>query len=61
VGSLVTSGSNANIPKLFDLVQSDPVRVYVNVPQADVSSVKPGTPAGKAVERRRAQLNIATR
>ena len=50
VGSLVTSGSNANIPKLFDLVQSDPVRVYVHVPQADVSSVKPGTPAAISVD-----------
>jgi membrane fusion protein (multidrug efflux system) len=50
VGSLVTSGSNANIPKLFDLVQSDPVRVYVDVPQADVSSVKPGTPATISVD-----------
>ena len=50
VGSLVTSGSNANVPKLFDLVQSDPARVYVHVPQADVSSVRPGTPATISVD-----------
>jgi RND family efflux transporter MFP subunit len=50
VGSLVTSGSNTNIPKLFDLVQSDPVRVKVHVPQADVSSVRPGAPASISVD-----------
>jgi membrane fusion protein, multidrug efflux system len=50
VGSLVTSGSKTNTPKLFDLVQSDPVRIYVHVPQADVSSVKPGTPATISVD-----------
>jgi RND family efflux transporter MFP subunit len=33
------------VQKLFDLAQSDPVRVFVNVPQTDVSYVKPGTPA----------------
>jgi membrane fusion protein (multidrug efflux system) len=45
VGSLVASGSARTVQKLFDLAQSDPVRVFVNVPQADVSSVKPGTSA----------------
>src|SRR4029077_4345188 len=40
VGSLVASGSARTVQKLFDLAQSDPVRVFVNVPQADVSSVK---------------------
>ena len=50
VGSLVTSGSTTTTPKLFDLAQSDPVRVYVDVPQADVSSVKPGTAATVTVD-----------
>ena len=45
VGSLVASGSARTVQKLFDLAQPDPVRVFVNVPQADVSSVRPGTPA----------------
>lgn len=45
VGSLVASGSARTVQKLFDLAQSDPVRVFVNVPPADVSSVIPGTPA----------------
>lgn len=43
VGSLVTSGSVKTVQKLFDLAQSDPVRVFVNVPQSDVDRVKPGT------------------
>jgi RND family efflux transporter MFP subunit len=50
VGSLVASGSARTVQKLFDLAQSDPVRVFVNVPQADVSSVKPGTPATVTVD-----------
>ena len=45
VGSLVASGSARTVQKLFDLAQSDPVRVFVNVPQAEISSVRPGTPA----------------
>jgi RND family efflux transporter MFP subunit len=50
VGSLVTSGSVTTVHTLFDLVQSDPVRVLVHVPQADISSVKPGTPASITVD-----------
>jgi membrane fusion protein, multidrug efflux system len=50
VGSLVASGSARTVQKLFDLAQSDPVRVFVNVPQADVSSVQAGTPAAVMVD-----------
>jgi membrane fusion protein, multidrug efflux system len=50
VGSLVASGSARTVQKLFDLAQSDPVRVFVNVPQADVSSVQLGTPAAITVD-----------
>src|SRR6202040_283044 len=50
VGSLVASGSARTVQKLFDLAQSDPVRVFVNVPQADVSGVKSGTPATITVD-----------
>ena len=50
VGSLVTSGSVTTVHTLFDLVQSDPIRVLVHVPQADISSVKPGTPATITVD-----------
>ena len=50
VGSLVSSGSARTVQKLFDLAQSDPVRVFVNVPQANVSSVQAGTPATITVD-----------
>jgi RND family efflux transporter MFP subunit len=50
VGSLVASGSARTVQKLFDLAQSDPVRVFVNVPQANVSSVQPGIPAVVTVD-----------
>jgi membrane fusion protein (multidrug efflux system) len=50
VGSLVTSGSVTTVHALFDLAQSDPVRVLVHVPQADISSVAPGAPATITVD-----------
>jgi membrane fusion protein, multidrug efflux system len=50
VGSLVTSGSVKTVQKLFDLAQSDLVRVFVNVPQSDVSRVQPGTNATVKVD-----------
>jgi membrane fusion protein, multidrug efflux system len=50
VGSLVASGSGRTVQKLFDLAQSDPARVFVNLPQADFTSVKPGTPATITVD-----------
>jgi membrane fusion protein, multidrug efflux system len=50
VGSLVTSGSVATVHTLFDLAQSDPVRVLVYVPQADISRVRAGTPASITVD-----------
>lgn len=50
VGSLVTSGSVKTVQKLFDIAQSDPVRVFVNVPQSDVDRVKPGTSATVKVD-----------
>jgi RND family efflux transporter MFP subunit len=50
VGSLVTSGSVTTVHTLFDLAQSDPVRVLVHVPQADISSVRPGTRAAVTVD-----------
>lgn len=50
VGSLVTSGSVKTVQKLFDLAQSDPVRVFVNVPQSDVSRVRAGSAATVKVD-----------
>jgi membrane fusion protein (multidrug efflux system) len=50
IGSLVTSGSVKTVQKLFDMAQSDPLRVFVNVPQSDVSRVRPGTSATVKVD-----------
>ena len=50
VGSLVTSGSGRTVQKLFDLAQSNPVRVFVNVPQSDVSRIGAGATARVAVD-----------
>jgi membrane fusion protein, multidrug efflux system len=50
LGSLVTSGSVKTVQKLFDLAQSDPVRVFVNVPQSDVSRVQAGSSATVKVD-----------
>jgi membrane fusion protein, multidrug efflux system len=50
IGSLVTSGSVKTVQKLFDLAQSDPVRVFVNVPQSDVSRVQAGSSATVKVD-----------
>jgi membrane fusion protein (multidrug efflux system) len=50
VGSLVTSGSVKTVQKLFDLAQSNPVRVFVNVPQSDITRVQPGTSATVKVD-----------
>ena len=45
VGSLIAVGSGTTVQKLFDLAETDPVRVFVNVPQANVSSLGPDTSA----------------
>jgi RND family efflux transporter MFP subunit len=43
VGDLIDAGNAAARP-LFMLAQTDPLRVYVNVPQAYANLVKPGQP-----------------
>ena len=50
VGSLVTSGSASTVQKLFDISQSDPVRVFVNAPQADISRIQSGASATVTVD-----------
>jgi multidrug efflux pump subunit AcrA (membrane-fusion protein) len=47
---LVTSGSVTTVHTLFDLDQSDPVRVFVHVTQADISSVRAGISATITVD-----------
>lgn len=44
-GALITAGSTGQTRELFDIAQVDPLRVYVNVPQSDAPSIKPGMSA----------------
>ena len=45
IGNLVTAGSTANTTPLYRVTQDDPIRVFVDVPQAASSDMKPGVPA----------------
>ncbi|WP_019216483.1 efflux RND transporter periplasmic adaptor subunit [Legionella tunisiensis] len=41
IGSLINAGSGTNVFPLFHIVQSNPIRVYVQIPQTYVNNVKP--------------------
>jgi RND family efflux transporter MFP subunit len=43
-GTLVTAGSGSTGTPLFSIVQSDPLRVYVYVPQENAPSIREGLP-----------------
>lgn len=45
LGSLVTEGSNAGVTGLFQLEQTDVLKVFVDVPQSSAPSVTVGQPA----------------
>jgi RND family efflux transporter MFP subunit len=45
VGMLINAGSAAQTKELFDLAQFDPLRVYVNVPQTNATSIRHNMPA----------------
>jgi membrane fusion protein, multidrug efflux system len=45
VGSLVSSGSGTSGTLLFNLAQTDPLRIFVNVPQTNVPSIRTGISA----------------
>ena len=45
VGALITAGSTGQSRELFDVAQVDPLRVFVNVPQINAPSIRPGLPA----------------
>ncbi|HLJ65468.1 MAG TPA: efflux RND transporter periplasmic adaptor subunit, partial [Stellaceae bacterium] len=45
IGDLVTAGSTANTTSMFTLVQSEELRVFVDVPQNASVALKDGTPA----------------
>jgi len=44
IGNLVTSGSNASTTPLYTMVQDDPIRVFVDVPQSAAGDMQVGTP-----------------
>ena len=45
VGDLVTAGSTASTTSLFDLAQTDTIRVFVDVPQSAAMQISDGMPA----------------
>lgn len=45
IGNLVTAGSNASTTLLYKVVQNDPMRVFVNVPQSAATDMQPGVAA----------------
>ncbi len=48
IGNLVTAGSTAATTVLYRMTQNDPIRVFVDVPQAAASSMKVGSPVDVA-------------
>jgi RND family efflux transporter MFP subunit len=45
IGNLVTAGSTSSTTSLYRIVQDDPIRVFVDVPQSAASDVKTDLPA----------------
>jgi RND family efflux transporter MFP subunit len=45
IGNLVTAGSTTGTTPLYRMTQNDPIRVFVDAPQAVSESMKVGTPA----------------
>ena len=42
IGMLINAGNGGSSQQLFFLAQTDPMRVYVNVPEAYASAIRPG-------------------
>ena len=42
IGTLINAGNGGNAREMFDLAQTDPLRVYVSVPQTYVPSIRIG-------------------
>src|SRR2546423_2435020 len=55
VGTLVTAGTGNSGTPLFNMVQSDPLRVYVLVPQTNAASMREGVKAKILVQERPGQ------
>ena len=46
IGTLINAGNGGSSQQLFFLSQTDPMRVYVNVPESAAPSIRPGLVAG---------------
>jgi membrane fusion protein (multidrug efflux system) len=44
-GTLINSGNGGSLKEMFDLAQTDPIRVYVSVPQTYAPSIRAGLKA----------------
>ncbi len=42
IGNLINAGNGGSAQQLFVLAQTDPIRVYVNVPETSAPSIHPG-------------------
>jgi RND family efflux transporter MFP subunit len=60
VGTLINAGNGGVSKEMFRVAQTGVMRVFVNVPQAYVSSVKPGVPAELRVQELPGQVFRAT-
>ena len=45
IGTLINAGNGGATQQLFFLAQTDPIRVYVNVPESAAPSIRPGLAA----------------
>jgi RND family efflux transporter MFP subunit len=50
VGALITAGSSTTTPQLLKLARIDTLRIYANVPQSFVASIRPGQTAQVLVQ-----------
>ena len=60
VGTLINAGNGGVSKEMFRVAQTGIMRVFVNVPQAYVSSIKPGVPAELRVQELPGQVFRAT-
>ena len=60
VGSLINSGNGGPSKEMFRVAQIDVIRVFVNVPQADVNLIRPGQAAEMRVQERPGMMFPAT-
>lgn len=42
IGALINAGNGGSTQQLFNMAQTDPIRAYVNVPEADAPSIRKG-------------------